>query len=140
MHYNNVYYAYNGTKYFYIPSGTDQTFQCRSVTGTTSTMNECNSKNCASQYEKILEIVYDKRERHAVCNWYITVIISTIVPIVSTLFLWFLQKYWFTVAWNVVLKMLYYKMFIGKKNRRGHKSKNQTRPWQRQTIKKIIRS
>ena len=98
MHYNNVYYAYNGTKYFYIPSGTDQTFQCRSVTGTTSTMNECNSKNCASQYEKIIEIVYDKRERHAVCNWYITVIISTIVPIVATLFLWFLQKYWFTVA------------------------------------------
>ena len=84
----NHYVAYNGSQYFYIPSGVDQTFQCPHTYGTQSGQLACPQavecfadEACGAQYDAARKRVDGQSTReHACPNWRRTVLIATLVP------------------------------------------------------------
>lgn len=92
---NNYYVAYNGTDYFYIPSGVDQTFQCSPAnaapifnyngdfnTPVCKPMVEClDTSSCHEQYEAVLESVKTATARKVDCpDWMRIVLVSVLIP------------------------------------------------------------
>ena len=98
----NHYVAYNGTQYFYIPSGVDQTFQCpltyTSDFGTPKCkpVIECFAdKACRAAYDVAQERVDAQTTRkHACPNWQRTVLISVFVPLVAVLLFLIIVNNW----------------------------------------------
>lgn len=92
---NNYYVAFNGTDYFYIPSGVDQTFQCSPAnaapmfnydgdfkTPVCRPMTEClDTSTCAAEYQVALDAVTDATTRGLDCpDWIRIVLVSVLVP------------------------------------------------------------
>ena len=97
---SNTYVVFNGSMYFYVPSGTDETFQCptkRKVLGWSSSTPQCQGMRecymddeCKSQYEEILEHVESKLERDpydACPNIDETIALSIAIPFALALIL-----------------------------------------------------
>lgn len=96
---SNTYIVFNGSAHFYVPSGTDETFQCptrRKIVGWSSSRPRCRSmrqcydtETCRREYDDILTKVDESKERDAydACpNLTATLTTSILSPIGVTLF------------------------------------------------------
>lgn len=97
---NNGYVAYNGSKYFFIPTGTDYTFVCPEAMPSAlasspkcTSMKQClQNESCTKMYQSAKKNVDGELTRTPMddCNnWRRTIIVSTLVPFIMTLLLVF---------------------------------------------------